>query len=372
MIIFIDDNIDQAEALERLCAAETATVLSSFDDLVAEDIEKADLIVVDFSVDDWSAKDASTELCLRPQDGLAVTETLRSYLRSVQAKRPVAFAVLSGELSKLTFPFEPSRREHMVAGLARVEWAFQKASPIEASARQLLSLASAVKALPPSWPHDSNAGKDETLHVLLNLPEADWTGAAIGDVSRCHPPLQELSTWSHGLAFLRWMLQRIIPYPAFLMDDIQVAVRLGVTPATFSTGLDGESGLVEWLKPTLYRGVLSEFRGRRWWRAGIDALIWSATKESPFDKEVLARLLMTLAPASICLDQSQPVAYVNRDYQFVGVAEARDCVRLRPDDWPLFADSAWALRTDVQTDQTLLTAVEDPSEREELVPGTDE
>ena len=365
-ILFVDDTIEEVSALSEACEQDAIVVVRSFDELDEADLENTDLILVDFALDGWPAKDRATELTLRPADGLAIVEILRSYFRANKSERPIAFAVLSGELEKLTHPFPPTRREHMVASLAKVEWAFQKGTPLLQTAKQLLSLASAVRELPPSWPHDSNSDKDKTLHDLLAVPDSNWSTAAVGDLSRCHPPIQELSTWSHGLAFLRWMLQRVLPYPTFLLDDAQAALRLGLTFESFCASLTDEGDLNDWLKPVCYSGILTNFRGRRWWKAGIDSLLWTASSEDPFNSKLLAAEVLKKAPKGELLVQRNPVAYVDKDYQTIGIDEASNCIRLRPDDWPLFADSAWALRASVLEDQSLLMAVEDVLDRETL------
>jgi hypothetical protein len=365
-ILFVDDVIEEAEPLARACEGSAATLVRSFDDVDAQDLQAADLVLVDFSLESWPAKNKAAELTLRPADGLAVVEILRSHFRVSRSERPIAFGVLSGELEKLTAPFPPTRREHMVASLAKVEWAFQKGKPIDQMCRQLISLARGVKELPRNWPHDSNVRKDETLHALLAMPDLPWSSAAIGDLSRCHPPIQELSTWSHGLAFLRWMLQRILPYPTFLLDDCQAALRIGISRDSFCAAMNERAEFRGWLESALFKGILSDFRGRRWWKAGIDALLWELTVGDPFSREVISKGVLARAPAAELLKQKNPVACVDKDYEVIGVDEAKNCVRLRPDDWPLFADSAWAERNAVAADQSLLMAVEDASDRESL------
>jgi hypothetical protein len=372
-ILFVDDVLDETDSIARLCEDKASILKRSFDDVEATDLDAADLILVDFNLKDWEKREHVTQLTLRPGDGLAVAETLRSYYRATKSAKPVAIAVLSADLRSLTAPFPPTSREHMVASLAKIEWAFQKGSPITDTARQLLSLADGVRQLPASWPHDSAAQKDETLHQLLALPpEANWTSAAVMDVRRCHPPVQELSTWSHGLAFLRWMLQRILPYPTFLLDGAQVAIRLGIEPDSFRAGREKNREFSEWLAPTVFEGVLHDFRETRFWRAGVDSLIWELTQDNPFDRPALAKAVMTKLPDARLITARNPVASVDKNYEFVGVADASECVRLRPDDWPLFADSAWALKLIVQENEALQVALEDESDREELGAGIGE
>lgn len=365
-ILFLDDVEGDVNGIASLCEDAARVLKRSFDDIEPPDLDSADLIMVDFNLNNWEKLERITDLALKPWDGLAVAENLRSYYRQKKLQKPVAIAVLSGNLNSLTDPFPPTRREHMIASLAKVEWAFEKGKDLKDMARQVLSLAEGVRQLPPRWPHDSAAHKNETLHNLLIVPDAPWSSAAIMDVARCHPPVQELSTWSHGLAFLRWMLQRILPYPTFLLDSHQVAVRLGIDSDSFCAGRNNNNEFGEWLAPTIFTGVLHDFRHTRFWRTAVDFLIWEATLENPFDRATLSQAVLRKLPDAQTLNLAHPVVTVAEDYTFAGVAEASDCVRLRPDDWPTFADSAWAQKTLVRDHEELQVALEYESDRQDL------
>jgi hypothetical protein len=45
-----------------------------------------------------------------------------------------------------------------------------------------------------------------------------------------------------------------------------------------------------------YRGLLHDFSGRRWWRAGIESWIWQQTAGRPFDKAALKVIAQKLSP----------------------------------------------------------------------------
>jgi hypothetical protein len=208
--------------------------------------------------------------------------------------------------------------------------------------------------------------KDRTVHELLAVPNGNWSSIAASDVSKCHPPIQELSTWSHGIAFVRWMLRRILPYPTFLLDDARAALRLGMSLESFDRAFKEQERFQIWLESALYCGMLWDFLGRRWWKVGIDSLLWDLTQEQPFGKDLIRKAIREKAPDAVFLTEENPVACVGKEYKFERIGEAEQCVRLRPDDWPLFADSAWAARTTVAADQSFLMAVEDESDRAEL------
>ena len=107
-ILFVDDVIEEIDATAELCKDKAEILIRSFDDVEAADLDSADLILVDFNLKDWDKREHITQLTLRPGDGLAVAETLRSYYRANKSAKPVAIAVLSADLSSLTSPVSPN------------------------------------------------------------------------------------------------------------------------------------------------------------------------------------------------------------------------------------------------------------------------
>jgi len=359
-IVFVDDELSEVGGLARACKRHCNVIERTFEDLTLRDIQRADLLLVDFSIQAWPAIHAIQTMTLAPKDGLAVIEIIKSLYREKTLKKPIAFAVLTGDLEKLTNPFPPSRREHMVADITKLEWAFQKATPQSQLVTQITDLAAAISSLPSTWPYSSNTKKDKVLKELLNLDsKASWAPSARADVSRCHPPIQELSAWSHGLAFVRWVLHRILPYPTFLLDDAQVALRLGVTKESFCAAIGKSSGLRRLLEPVRYSGILADFKGARWWRAGIDSVLWELSKDDPYSRSALKRALGRKFPTAVYLDLMNPVPCVNEQYEFTNFAEASKCVRLRPDDWPSYAEDAWAEKAVIANSEPLLMMVEE-------------
>ena len=357
-VLLLDDALEQVASLERAFEPTIEITSKLFQDVQDGDIEGAHLIVVDFDLSHWIEKDIATSAALRPADGLAVIEILRSHLRRDERMRPTAFVILSGELQRLTAPYKANRRPHLISALSRVEWVFEKGSPTKETAEQVGILARAVAHLPNRWPHDAKSTKIETLQRQLNLRlDAVWRPTAIDDITKCHPPIQELSTWSHGVAFLRWLLQRILPYSTFLVDDVYLALRLGVTVEALAKNLSEESPLSELIKDCRYAGVLADFAGRRWWRAGVDHAIWHVTKDSPFSRSHLRERIGPLLIEATWLDLANPVPVVNEDYQVIGIDDAERCVQLRPDDWPSYADAAWATRDLVQAEEAMQLAL---------------
>ena len=163
------------------------------------------------------------------------------------------------------------------------------------------------------------------------------------DVEACHPPVHELRNASHGLVFLRWLLQLILPYPCFLWGAHHLAARLRVTYESLSNALSEDNDLNGLLEDIRYKGILSDFLGPRWWRSGAEALVWDLTDGDPFDVRRLPSILASKTSAALqTTDFMQPVVCVGRNHvPLSALSSIEDAVRIQPDDWPPYADQAW-------------------------------
>lgn len=345
-ILIIDDEPDKARALKTEIGNKATVEITSPEDLIEKtQITKADLILVDYRLDNWQARDSVESLCQKPMNGLALSAVLRSHVDDDKNASPTAVAILSGHLTDLSGGLPPEPRAHAIARAHSLEWAFSKAnSQRETSlAYQVLSLASGVRELPSSWPIDDPKKSEQQIQELLLVPKnAIWFLKAWEEIQDCYPPVHELSEWSHGLAILRWLLHRILPYPCFLWDSDQLAARLRVTRDSLKQTIVKDSKLSHLLKPVRYQGILSDFLGTRWWRAGVESILWQITEGQSFDPQKTFAIIKHHAPKVKALNLTQPVICLDRDYQpvneFVDISAA---VRIQPDSWPPYADQAW-------------------------------
>jgi hypothetical protein len=85
-----------------------------------------------------------------------------------------------------------------------------------------------------------------------------------------------LAETSNGMAIIRWLLHEVLPFPSFLLDERYVAARLRIEPESLRTILVAKkpARIRRELEPFEYLGLLHDFSGRRWWRAGIDSWLW--------------------------------------------------------------------------------------------------
>ena len=351
-ILFIDDRPDEmpgySDGLQGMAKAEVLHPA----EITQGQLDSADLVLIDYRLESWPTRDNATEMGLKPMDGLALAAVLRAHTYvNHRAPSPVAFGILSAHLPELAGGLPPRHREHMIARAHNLEWVFQKSTPRQDLIRQFVSLANAVKDLPPEWPVDRPEDARVHLKTLLDLPDGDWTERAVEEIEECHPPIHELSEWTHGLELLRWLLHRIFPHPCFLLDTHYMAARLRVTHTSLVAALEGKLGTA--LKPIEYSGILSAFPGSRWWRSGVESWLWEVTGQQSFDANtVRASMKELIGNDLMAATQDEPVICIDRNYETTNeFADARDAVRLQPDDWPPYADQAWT---------TIKLASEDP------------
>ena len=365
-ILIVDDQADAERNTIALLDEQGHFTVLHPQDVESQDLQKADLVLVDYVIEEWPEREESKTISLQPQNGLALAAVLRSHAHTVPTS--TAFALRSGHLPDLSKPFPPEPRLHVLAQAHNLEWVFpKKTEDRTVSIRdQIIKLALAVRQLPEKWPINDPEKLRTLVEKFLSIPdEAPWAGQAWQDIEDCHPPIHELVEKSHGLTFLRWLLHRILPYPCFLWDTYYLAARLRVRHASLYKALD--SGLADTLKPFCYGGLLSGFLGQRWWRSGIEFFLWNLTDGDPFDPERIRTLLSE--KVSIPLDpaeSNQPVVCVDDNYQpLEDSCETDIAVRIQPDDWPPYAEQAWTT-VELASRNPSLAALVVESDRERL------
>ncbi len=343
-VLVVDDHPDGERATLGLLDAKVVWEVAHPQDVTLEQCVGADLVLVDYVLADWPERANAGSISLEPLDGLALASVLRSQVEKASPESPTAFALRSAHLDELSGQLPPEPRAHQIARSNNLDWVFPKVpSGGSASdlAAQITILARAVKALPHSWPVDRPEETRTMVEELMAIPDEPWAGQAWKDVVGCHPPITELVQRTHGLALLRWLLQRILPYPCFLLDVHHMASRLRVTRRALLAALENDLGRL--FEPFAYAGVLAGFLGPRWWAAGADRFLWELTDGDTSDPRKVLRLLAE--KAGVTLEWGgvdQPVICIDADYRpLTEPQELANAVRIRPDDWPPYADQAW-------------------------------
>lgn len=341
VVLVVDDDPEPQRAAFRDSGVAAHFEVVHPDEVDDDLLRAADLVLVDLRLENWPARDNARELWGQPVNGLALAAVLREHANRLG--RTVGFALRSGHLADISVsPAEP--RAHAVARAHNLEWVFSKVPGVspDPTPGQAATLAAAVGALPGEWSPNDRAETEARVVRLLGIPgDSVWRSTALKDVENCRPPLTELSAKNHGLLFLRWLLQRILPYPCFLLDSHRLAARLRTSHASLLEALLGPLG--ERLGRVKYSGIGAGFLGDRWWRAAVEDLLWELTGGVSVPAAALRSKLSDLAGIELLPSVTEnPIVCVDENYVALSeAASAADVVRIQPDDWPVFASQAW-------------------------------
>jgi hypothetical protein len=325
------------------------------------DLDAADLIGIDLvCVDEYLGDEWALEVnnlvgglpTLMNNDGLAVAAALRSRARLAAQDGESGFAValFTAELDKLAQGTPRSRQEPLTASLHDLEWVFRFEDGPAPLGDRISELAAATRSL-------ASIDVATSGDAWLGLRSQPWADLARAQVDDCRPPEHALARSTSGRSYLRWLAQRILPYPAFLLDDAYAASLLGIDVDSFRS-----PAIQEFLAQyeAQYRGALaSSFLGIRWWRAALQHLLQGIGSSQWDTSEEKARSLALAADATVVpLRADNPVI----TYDVIGEvaqigAEAEKSVRVQMDGWPVYADEAWAGLDDARADPALRSLV---------------
>lgn len=340
LVLIIDEELDKI--------ASTPRVLNDSGRVRAHAVHPSDLELADVAAASLVLVDQELKLDAAPQplamwipDGVALATALRRHLaRSNEKHSPTAFALLSSELAGLADPLPVVAGRTQIARHNNLDWAFDKTD--EKRLDQIISLAEAVARIPQSWTRGISGFGD--VAPLLGLrPDEQDADSCWEVVERCHPPIHEVSQWTHGIAFIRWLLQSILSYPCFLWDSRRVAARWRVKHSDFVAALEDSEALRKWLEPSAYIGALADFDGPRWWGHRIELLAWVATGGDAQDSTQLRKQVSERAGRELLATENEPPVLCTGE-DFCPLDETlsyEKAVRVQPDGWPAYAETAW-------------------------------
>ena len=345
LIVILDDDLDKVSNLADDLRERYAVQSLEPWHLDEDTLRHGTVFLVDLFLRDWPGRerlDPSAQI----YDGIALAALIRARARHEKRHIPI-IALNTGHAED--FSGLPSEiREHAIARAHNLEWVFLKNDTRSrvATYERVGELVEAQRRLPREW--RAETGEQELLKVL------DAHEDELSDVLDGWPPIREVSADSSGIALLRWLLHRILPYPCFLLESRYVAARLGITCGSLEEIVGAEQDeLGQRLGRCRYTGILGGFDGPRWWRSRLEGMLWglSGAEGLPATTSTLqAHTSVELKRAAI----SNGVVVLRADYtteeESVDVAEA---VRIRLDDWPPYAEEPWAAIKDVLEDQGL-------------------
>jgi hypothetical protein len=365
VILIVDDEEEQGKATKTLLGSAVSALNRLPGDVTLDELRAADLVMVDYRIENWEERDALQTPSLQPQDGLALIATLRSNLAKPPEATPTAFALRSGRLEDITGGYQYSGREHVLARLYNLEWVFAKSGDDNLFGRQAKCLADGVRRLPSALMLSERRKVIDS--DLLALPvNASWKHSAEEDIERAFPPEDIEYDATRGMALVRWLLHEVFPYPGPLLDYRYLSARLFIEPEHMIANeyLHSNTALRRALRQFEFKGIMAGFDGPRWWRAGIESWLWKKTNGRALDKQ---RVINALDPYAIARNAFttlvQPVVIVDDQYRPTKVLiEITNAVQLNPDQWPSWAGPAWAQISEVSKDVALKARVDSRDE----------
>jgi hypothetical protein len=359
VVLIIDDVPDEGDAARKLLSEEVQSSYREPSDVTDSDIGNASVILVDFKLDNWPARDDLQTPSLRPKHGIALAANLRSNLSLDTKRSPTAFALRSGKLHELSGKLSPHDREHSIAKMLDLDWVFAK-EDTEKFSQEVVSLARAVQQLPHPWPPYPKS--EAAIIKLLKIEKGKvWSDGAANDVRSANPPQDVLAETSNGMSVIRWLLHEVLPFPSFLLDERYIAARLRVHPKTLRAILASarSSRIKTELEEFRYTGLLHDFSGNRWWRAGVDHWLWKKTEGDPLNSKSIETLVRKILPKNthiVAFDN--PVLTLDDDFRPTdNFVELKSAVQIKPDDWPAIAEPAWVAVEDAKRNADLAARV---------------
>ena len=369
IVLVVDDKADDLRSILKLRLADKAavTVLHP-SDVELEDLVRTDLVLMDYKLDTWPERDNQTSAAFNIRSGLALGTVFREIADEKAPDQLTAIALHTAHLLDASGRIRPPHSKHVVARLNNLEWVFEKKRPETDfdPYPQAIELARAVRRLRDAWPTEASAS-EARAQTLLKLRKDDaWFERSWGEVLECQPPIHELAGGEHGILFLRWFLHQVLPYPSFLWDVHRVAARLRMKVEDLEVLIDSDGGLAQDLRERMYKGILKDFLGKRWWRTAIEDYVWELGRGTSGNPNLFGDRLRERAGVDLeLIDISDPVVCLDRDFEPVEPASPHDAVRLRPDYWPSFADAAW-MKIDTLVEDPALRAMVEPVDQYRL------
>lgn len=370
-ILAIDD--DESE-VEPLIADEfESRVIDPNDgklaDQLSESIGSASLILLDHKFNN----DAQP-LSLRAADGASFVSHLRSWSRRESKALPPLILFTSDEEAfaneipqvGAAVPISGSfvGREHLIAPALDVEWILHKSN--DATPEQISRLVRA--AVDCQNAIGSNGTSLTELATLLDLSDDHaWSERAKEDLRAARPPVTQAddaeSQPCGPSQVIRWLCHRALPFPGMLLSDLYAAWAIGVSLEVFQKMAMAPLDTSDWLSELdqgEYLGTLDGFIGRRWWKAGIDNLVWKLDQESS-NLGSRKQAIRSLAPGIEIGKFNSASSYVvtwTPELLENEISPIEDAAQLRPPGWPAEALDPWILKSELHNDAILQSMID--------------
>lgn len=330
------------------------------DDSISFALQDARIVLMDYELHDVNS--ASTA----PLDGLELLERFRARIRRHHAEGASVplLTIYSHQIHRLAeqlgeCPVVP----YMLARRANVDWVFDKGEPPAGSDPLADQIGEMLRAFDINM-GGSAAGVERQLATFLALPgESDWRELALEELLDLRPPLQkDLSPPGARVRLMKWLLQDALPFPGCFVDLDTVSLRFRVKPMDLAAAIERNPGsqLARRLDGVRYRGPLASFFLPRYWKAGVDFIVWNMTEgRSPANPVVRTTILDAVGDELPLIDFSDPVLVVSPDSFVLNgeIASMDDSVQIQTDLWPPTLEPPWIRIADISNDRKLRAMV---------------
>src|SRR5687768_4037995 len=100
-VLVLDDQQEGGALALLLKNKGVATTVLHPEQVSIEDLDEADLVLVDFQLEHWPERAVNASpISRRPRDGLALAALLRRHVHDREKASPTAFAILTGKIEK--------------------------------------------------------------------------------------------------------------------------------------------------------------------------------------------------------------------------------------------------------------------------------
>ena len=295
-----------------------------------------------------------------PIDGIELLERFRAAIRTLKEAKNVIplLTIYTGKYDKLVKELNCPSAPYLVARRANVDWVFEKGTTrkgTEITTWRLKSILSGFK-----FDFSQYGTNDEkTLISFLGLPkDSPWAELAVEQIRDARPPIQTMRSGLDRATLMRWLLQVALPIPGCFVSLEWAAARLHIPPLKLAAAVQErtESNFSKLLDECKYKGELADFHPVRYWKAGIDHLIWKLTQgRSILNTKVSKILAEAIGDEIPRLDEEAPVLLVSpKTFEQTGeITDLKNAVQIQPDLWPAGVDFPWIKISELKNDREL-------------------